>query len=289
MNIMNNLFLSLRPWQWIKNLLIFIPYLLTTNSFDFILVELLFAFLLFSLFVSSTYLLNDVKDKEVDILHPKKRGRPIASGSLTVKNAKLSAFSIITFVILSSLFINQNLIIFIFIYGCITYIYSNYTKYIYLLDTLSISSMFLIRIFIGGEIAKINITPYLALFIFFTSCILSISKKLSIINSIDKDNKNSFVMLLRSQNEKFSFKKIYVIFSIFASASFIAWLINISNIFENLIYLIFAYLFYLIFKILIYRYSKVGHLEDFSYEIFNHKLLLLSSLLFLFMFYLGYF
>ena len=63
---MNNLFLSLRPWQWIKNLLIFVPYLLTNKSFDYVLVELFFAFLLFSLFVSSTYLLNDIKDREIE-------------------------------------------------------------------------------------------------------------------------------------------------------------------------------------------------------------------------------
>ncbi len=286
---MNNLFLSLRPWQWIKNLLIFVPYLLTNKSFDYIMVELFFAFLLFSLFVSSTYLLNDIKDREIDMLHPKKSDRPIASGALTVRNAKLSAFLIMTLVTIISFFVNQNLIIFIFIYGCITYSYTNYTKYIYLLDTLSISLMFLIRIFVGGEIAKINITPYLSLFIFFTSCILSISKKLSIINSIKKDVSNSFVTLLNSQNEKLSFEKIYLIFSVFASASFIAWLFNIADELENLIYLIFAYLFYLIFKILIYRYSKSGHLEDFSYAIFNHKFLLFSSLLFIFMFYIGYF
>lgn len=128
---MNNLFLSLRPWQWIKNLLIFVPYLLTNKSFDYIMVELFFAFLLFSLFVSSTYLLNDIKDREIDMLNPKKSDRPIASGALTVRNAKLSAFLIMTLVIIISFFVNQNLIIFIFIYGCITYSYTNYTKYIY--------------------------------------------------------------------------------------------------------------------------------------------------------------
>ena len=51
----------LRPWQWMKNLLIFIPYILNQNSTDSDISNLVIIFFIFSAFVSSTYVFNDIK------------------------------------------------------------------------------------------------------------------------------------------------------------------------------------------------------------------------------------
>ena len=47
----------LRPWQWLKNTLIFIPYILGKEIYGADVIEVIYVFLIFSLFVSSTYIL----------------------------------------------------------------------------------------------------------------------------------------------------------------------------------------------------------------------------------------
>jgi 4-hydroxybenzoate polyprenyltransferase len=77
------IFFSLRPKQWIKNAIIFIPLVFSGNLFS---IEKLVTtgsiFLLFCLFCSATYILNDIHDRKADALHPEKRNRPIASGKI---------------------------------------------------------------------------------------------------------------------------------------------------------------------------------------------------------------
>ena len=45
---------------------------------------------MFSLAASSVYIFNDLIDKDKDTMHPKKKIRPIASGKITLFEAKLS-------------------------------------------------------------------------------------------------------------------------------------------------------------------------------------------------------
>src|SRR6266705_6060151 len=74
-----SLWIELRPQQWLKNLLVLAPLLFSQNLFIPAATEkALIAFVLFCLISSSVYVLNDVRDREQDQLHPTKRHRPIA-------------------------------------------------------------------------------------------------------------------------------------------------------------------------------------------------------------------
>lgn len=76
----------LRVKHYIKNLLIFIPLFFAGKIFDRNLLEKAFiGFVCFCLISSAVYILNDIQDREKDRLHPKKKMRPIASGSISVK------------------------------------------------------------------------------------------------------------------------------------------------------------------------------------------------------------
>ncbi|MFH1375841.1 MAG: UbiA family prenyltransferase, partial [Patescibacteria group bacterium] len=86
----SHLLTSLRPKQWIKNLLIFAPLIFSHSFTDPVAVNLaLTAFGIFCLVTSGVYLLNDIFDRESDRRHPHKRYRPIASGKLP---ANIAAF-----------------------------------------------------------------------------------------------------------------------------------------------------------------------------------------------------
>ena len=73
----------LRVHQWIKNLFVFLP-LFFAGEFLHVegLIGTFLAFIAFSLTSSIIYILNDYKDIEKDKLHPVKKHRPLANGSI---------------------------------------------------------------------------------------------------------------------------------------------------------------------------------------------------------------
>src|SRR4051794_8782719 len=79
---------GMRPYQWLKNVLVFAPLAAAHRMADLVLLgNALAAFAAFSLTASAVYLLNDLKDAPADRLHPHKRNRPIASGRLPTRVA----------------------------------------------------------------------------------------------------------------------------------------------------------------------------------------------------------
>src|SRR5204863_1555818 len=83
---------AMRPHQWVKNLLVLAPLAFTPKGLIYepwAWAAVLAAYESFCLAASSIYLLNDIVDRQEDALHPKKRARPIASGRLSVRAAKV--------------------------------------------------------------------------------------------------------------------------------------------------------------------------------------------------------
>jgi len=81
----------LRIHQWAKNILIFIPLLLSHNFMELeLIISSVMAFFSFSLVASANYLFNDLIDLDFDKHHPTKRNRPLASGRLPVYHGWLA-------------------------------------------------------------------------------------------------------------------------------------------------------------------------------------------------------
>src|SRR5215216_7005423 len=95
-----NLFLSLRPGQWTKNLLVFAGLLFGNASLGRGLFDgpsighATAAFAIFCALSGVVYLVNDIADRESDREHPLKARRPIASGALPVGIALPAAIAI---------------------------------------------------------------------------------------------------------------------------------------------------------------------------------------------------
>lgn len=288
---MNRYLKVLRPWQWTKNLLIFMPFILNNQSYRFDILKIFYIFLLFSLFVSSTYIFNDIRDVKLDKFHPSKKLRPIASGAIDKKSALTLGLAIFSFALMGAYLISPSSYIYFLVYAFATLLYTLKFKYIFLVDTILISLMYVIRIFIGGLVAGIEITTYLTIFVFFTSCLLSFSKKISIVNTKGNE-KNNFFILLNKQNQKYSFKNLYLFFSLLSLFSLIFWFIDLSKddiaLFQKSMLLVTISAF-AIFLSFIYKFSKLGKLEDFSSEIIKNKVLFTFSLIIVMSFSLGYF
>src|SRR5689334_20263781 len=78
----------MRPHQWIKNIVLFAPLFFTPRAVNLHAVLVLCAgFVCFAAVSSGIYAINDICDRETDRLHPKKRFRPIAAGTVSVREA----------------------------------------------------------------------------------------------------------------------------------------------------------------------------------------------------------
>ena len=160
------LVLALRPQQWVKNGLVFLPLVFAINvpgldpSAQLIL-ELVVVVLAFCAISSATYLLNDLMDREVDRLHPIKRYRPISSGKLKVPLALgamllLAAVGLVAMVAVEPVLGGIGLL-----YLVINVAYSLGVKRVVLLDALSVASGYVIRATAGAVAIDVTPSPWL--------------------------------------------------------------------------------------------------------------------------------
>ncbi|MEW6654473.1 MAG: UbiA family prenyltransferase, partial [Bacteroidota bacterium] len=101
----------LRITSWAKNFFVFVPLIFAKQLFnrtDFF--EVVLGFILFSAAASSIYVVNDIVDAKRDSIHPLKRNRPVASGKVTVKEAKFIALLLFASTILISFTVNLSFV-----------------------------------------------------------------------------------------------------------------------------------------------------------------------------------
>ena len=161
--MLKNLIAVSRPYQWIKNILIFVP-LISAQKFQLeSLLLCIEAVIIFSLISSSGYIINDIFDKKNDLLHPIKKSRPIASGKLSYKIAILFSITLIIIAFFLSLNNNNTFNYIIISYLFITIFYSFILKKIIFVDIIIISILFLHRINAGSASINVETSIFLCL------------------------------------------------------------------------------------------------------------------------------
>jgi len=166
---------ALRLYQWLKNILVFVPLFAAHRFFDVdLIVSSTIAFFSFGLCASSVYLLNDLLDLTEDRRHPRKRFRPFASGSLPLVYGLVAAPLLLIASILTALILPLTFLLILSIYYVTTLLYSLRLKRVVILDVILLAILFTERMMAGS--AAINIWPsswLLALSMFiFTSLAL---------------------------------------------------------------------------------------------------------------------
>lgn len=172
---------SLRPTQWLKNLMLFFPPFLSGMIFDTELVAKgIPAFVAFCLVSSSGYILNDLMDMKQDRLHPKKQHRPLPSGAVSPGTATFLALLLLLAGFgLAMVTLSQHFQLFLFLYLLVTAIYSLKFKDIPLVDVFCIATGFIIRLEAGGEAFAVAISDWLFITVFLLALFLSIGKRLT--------------------------------------------------------------------------------------------------------------
>jgi len=178
-SILNSLIKALRPHQWLKNLLIFIP-LLASHQFvnGSLIFHALLAFILFSLTASSGYLFNDLLDLESDRYHPRKRFRPLASGDLPIHVGIVSAPLLFLVAFATSfLLMPKAFSIALVIYSVLTIAYSQFLKRMMVVDTIVLAGLYTVRVVAGSYACGLVPTFWILAFSMFLFLSLALVKR----------------------------------------------------------------------------------------------------------------
>ncbi len=174
----------LRPYQWYKNILIFLPIVFAAKILDIHAVWLtVLGFVSLCLVASSNYVMNDIIDRERDRLHPEKKNRPLASGMVSIPAAVLLFAIVLTFGLLLGFFLSAAFGAILCIFFLLTLFYSVWWKEEPFLDVIMISINFMLRSVIGAFVITVGFAPYLkvsswlVLGTFFAALFLSIGKR----------------------------------------------------------------------------------------------------------------
>jgi len=170
---------SMRPRQWIKNGLLFIPLIFDKQLTNWpALARVVMGFVLFCILSSLVYIINDLMDFEADRNHPLKRLRPIASGRLKVSTARLAAVVLALVFFVSAIWLSPEFALIGLVYLALNLAYSAWLKHTPILDVMILASFYVLRV--GAGVVLINVhqfSPWLYLFTTFLALFLGIGKR----------------------------------------------------------------------------------------------------------------
>ena len=171
-------FVSLRPRQWTKNLLLFAGIIFAAKLGDASRWAEAFAvFAAYCAASSASYLVNDVRDAPHDRVHPVKRARPIARGELSPRLALLvaAALSLAAFLLVVPLGLAS--LAFLAGFFALQASYTLALKHVVLLDVMTIGGLFVVRAAAGAAAVEVRISPWLLLCTALLALFLALAKR----------------------------------------------------------------------------------------------------------------
>ena len=192
-----NILKSTRPRQWIKSLMVFLPLLFSANeswafddiqSFYGLLINAAVAFVAFVFASSSVYLFNDVLDRDKDIYHPEKRLRPIASKLVSLRIALLFSLLFSSIAVIICVVLLYDTVIYICAYLVLMAIYSLFLRGTIVVDILSISAGFVLRVLVGAIAINVPVSIWLYTCMGLGAMFIALSKRYAEFLAREKDS-----------------------------------------------------------------------------------------------------
>ena len=289
-SIFVNILKIIRPHQWVKNILVFVPMLMSHNFELDIFIISIYAFIIFSLVASSIYVINDIVDLKSDQNHPFKKYRPLAAKLITVNHCKILILILLALVTVLLLNVNKEFIMVIISYFILSNLYTFFFKKIIIIDLLILSLLYTSRILGGSYITDISTSSSLFLFsvFFFTS--LAAVKRLTELINILKFKKTKIHGRGYTTRHK---KMIYWVAILTGWISIIVLIFHINSpevikqySFPNILWIICFVMLFWILRII--HVSSKGKIKDdpIVYAI-SDKISYLCLVIILFIFWLG--
>ena len=170
---------TMRPRQWIKNGLLFIPLIFDKQLTSLpALARVVMGFVLFCILSSLVYIINDLMDYEADRNHPQKRQRPIAAGRLKVSTARLAAIVLGLVFFIPATWLSPEFALVGLVYLALNLAYSAWLKHTPILDVMILASFYVLRVVAGVVLIDVQqFSPWLYVFTTFLALFLGIGKR----------------------------------------------------------------------------------------------------------------
>ena len=270
--MITNYIKQIRIIQWLKNLIIFLPIIITQDVYKFN-YQIIYGFFLFSFLSSFFYCLNDLMDLEQDSQHKIKKQRPYAAGKISKPQLLSLAFICLLLAIFFYFLINNNQILkFLLIYAISNLIYNFYNKKIKFLDFFFLLLFYYLRICVGEAILSSQLSEWVVIIIFLYLIHLAVLKRYHEILKIKKFSKINYKNY--NQSDLVTFKIILIInFIIYLTINLFYFLYTDSK-FLNLdiwnFYMIQLLILYILYNL--YKTVKNNNInKDFFELVINIK------------------
>jgi 4-hydroxybenzoate polyprenyltransferase len=167
-----------RPHQWLKNGVVLAPLVFAHRLLDPHAVGLALVAVVACCAISSAgYVLNDLLDVEHDRLHPTKRARPLAAGTLTAVEGTAVLVAAATLGLGVSLALGWDVAGLNACYLALQYAYSRALKRIVILDVIVVAVGFIMRAYVGGLAIGVEVSPWLVLITFLLALFLALNRR----------------------------------------------------------------------------------------------------------------
>jgi 4-hydroxybenzoate polyprenyltransferase len=181
---------ALRPHQWAKNTLMFLPavaaHLQPTLPLA---LRLIAGFAAFSALASAGYLLNDIADLSADRAHPVKRHRALAAGDLSIPSAILMAFVLLLASVALGWALSATFAGLLGLYFALAMVYSWRLKALLVLDVITLATLYTMRIIAGAALADVPLSRWFLVFSVFFFFSLALVKRVVELDAVRARNR----------------------------------------------------------------------------------------------------
>ncbi len=170
---------TLRPWQWLKNSLLFVP-LLVAHDLTLLsrIPDVLMAFVAMSVCASGVYVLNDLLDISADRCHPTKRHRPFSAGTLPLALGPALFVGLLSCGLgLAVLMLRPAFAGILVLYLVLSLIYATQLKKAAIADVILLAGLYTLRIFAGGIAVDVVVSDWLLTLAVFLFTSLAFAKR----------------------------------------------------------------------------------------------------------------
>jgi decaprenyl-phosphate phosphoribosyltransferase len=225
MNILTAILKVSRPIHWVKNLALFAAIVFSGQLFsEHHFGNVIWAFLAFGFATSGTYILNDILDVKFDRLHPIKKNRPIANGTLPVSIAVFTLLSFTSLSIIIASTLHPLFLFSIYSYLVLQFFYSLWLKNIPVVDILVIATGFIIRVYAGAFVIDAHLSVWFLLCVISVALFLASGKRRAEIGITDETKQKT-----RQSLSYYSRPLLNSYVTMFGSAAWLSWALFTYN------------------------------------------------------------
>ena len=170
---------AMRPHQWVKNVLLFLPMLAAQDFALSTLMAVVLGIVAFSAAASSIYIINDLLDLEADRMHATKFKRPFASGKVPI-SVGMAAYGVLVVISLAiAAFLGWAFMVVVVIYMVLSLVYSLRWKRMRWIDIATLAALYTLRVVAGAAAGSVFVSGFMLVFIFPVFITLGCVKRLT--------------------------------------------------------------------------------------------------------------